>query len=158
MSMYVENGYLESGYLEGGLSIGYGKKKIETVIIGDDSEDIGAITGLIKSLSDDEVRIVVSPKTGLSYFVNNSGYAKIGASTNNSITKDDLLPLLPMLAEQLIPKLAEQLKINVTMTAPDGTIIAAPTCEHNGSTFTYIVPEIVAGAEYNVVLEIGAGA
>ncbi len=41
------------------------------------------------------------------------------------------------------------------MKAPDGTIIANPTVVKDGATFTFDVPDEVAGAEYSVVLSVG---
>lgn len=172
---YVENGYTEQGYFEGDFTITDGNKKLKVAIVGNTNSDKSALDSLIGTLADDELVFAISTQTGHNFLVNNTGYIQLTTSLEDlyrlqtdlnyrltSLEKNVNNTQIPIDLEERLTTIENKLancQVNlksVTMTAPDGTVIATPDIVHDGTKFTFTVPEEAAGTQYSVVVEVYA--
>ena len=153
MADCIENGCVESGCIEGSgfvLPDFDNNPKISFYLSkGEMSEEnlIAQIKDVITG--EDRIGIAFVPESRkISLVTENGAISFLGQSeeVENRITQ---------LEQRITNILSGCINVAVQMKAPDGTIIANPTVVKDGATFTFDVPDEVAGAEYSVVLSVG---
>ena len=177
---YVKNGYVKSGYIKV-YEISTKKEKLNfivdtketvledierilpekvgsdykdntTIIFGKDisvatkENDVFGIRKLSVGINDTQIENIT--KNVISSVINDEEFKR-------NIVNNTLLPVINN--EQFIRDVAENVscRINVTLKAPDDTILATPTCSiGDNNTFTFTVPEELSGAEYKVSFKV----
>ena len=182
MSAYVDYGYVESGYFEGDAFAlpSNGNAKLKFFISRGSTSQEDEIDYIQGVLNDEEIGILYAPNSKKFLFVNKEtfvefvtnaldiskveSYLKDSQSFVDSIAFNAADRIKEFVANSLIVNeefrsnvvnfVANALSVNVSLKAPDGTILASPVVQRDGTTFSFDVPPELSGIEYGVVIEI----
>lgn len=150
MSDYVENDYVEGDYVEGGGIVPTDAEQtpLKFFISNGTFEEVDLIANAKAGLGDNEMGLLYIPE--LSKIMLLSTLGEISFLGHSETIDAKIIEL-----ENRIEEISNDIvAVSVVMKAPDGTVIATPTVVRDGTTFSYQVPEIVSGAEYEVVLSV----
>jgi hypothetical protein len=165
VAAYVEQGYTEPGYIEGDVvdiipeNIG-DSTKVKFFISGGGLPIDDACSDILSKIGDD-FALMFAPRENAIMLGSSKGFVSFlgsDSSLKNRIAKlEKRVTEVYKNFERIVDDAKEDIKninIRVEMKAPDGTVIAQPEITREGATFTFSVPEEIAGALYNVELSV----
>ena len=161
---YVEAGYVESGYVEGDSTTGAGsgsgfeisgdKVKLKFFVLKN-NDTASAISGIQKSLANDEAGVLYAPASKKFFLVVQNSFTEFVSQVMNEEQIRTIVRNDTKLIENVVRDVLKKVDVSVKLIA-NGAEIVTPQIEHNGTKFSFIVPEEYSGLEYKVVIDLEA--
>ena len=149
--VYVDGGYVEDGYLADEPKPYGDRVKIRFFVSFDGNFDA---EGIKNTLSADEVGLLYSPGSGKFMFIDAGGVSEfVSGALDMDAIKSALLSDSDFL-DEMRKLILGSMQMQVTFLAPDGTVLATPEVERDGTAYLISVPDELAGAAYSVSIEV----
>lgn len=155
---YVKQGYVQAGYFVDDKTVYQeGTVVLKHFILKDESSLKDAVSSIQSLLQDGEVGILYSPLSKKFYYIDKKWYEVFAG---DSITREDVhnivsqdTELIQQIVNESLQQLLSKVSVGAKLIANNATIIT-PAIEHNGTEFSFTVPEELSGLQYKVLINI----